>query len=345
MDALWRATPEWSGDPRVKPAAGAAILNPQHQLARDFIWGSHFNVQGPRTIDVSRYGLHGDYDGITVPSEMFGMARKLSGSAQDVQVTHQAHLAPTKALSIVMRIFWIGSTEAYNSPVSNEVSANGYTLLLKSTQKMAVYIQGQGSIDPCATTIPFSKWTTIATTTLPFGFIRTHVDGKFDSQVGAGGALNMTGLTTLRFGSSSFGAGRYFNGIIDYAYLWNRELTQHEISWLHFQPYSFFQRAPRRFFYSTSAASLSGSADPLAIDSATGGLSTGIPLAGSADPLALTDSGALTTGIPLIGSADPLALTINGEPELFAAATAGLLAGCGNAMYADGCNDDWLLEE
>jgi len=138
-----------------------------------------------------------------------------------VQVSNSSYLNPAN-ITFEAWIYINSLPNSYNSVVSKE-EGNGYTLLVKSNGKLAVYLEGVGYYDGSGTyTLSTGQWYHVAFTWDGSNLIG-YVNGNVDKSVGSGGTLvHSTG--NLYLGNSFYG-GRLFNGRIDEARIYNAGLS------------------------------------------------------------------------------------------------------------------------
>ena len=152
------------------------------------------------------------------------------GSDDYVDCGNNANLNITDAITLEAWIYWRQSTESYNSVIAKESSGTGYTLLLKSNQKLALYFSGGSAdnIDGLGAAVPLNQWVHIVGTRNA-GTIATYINGTLDYSKSTSGTWAGDTAALCLIGKSIFGSGRYFNGTIDELAIYNRALSANEI--------------------------------------------------------------------------------------------------------------------
>lgn len=135
----------------------------------------------------------------------------------------------SQSIAMTAWIKWNASTEAYNCIIAREDSSKGYTLLLKSNQKLAVYFSGAATfnMDGLGGIIPFGSWHHIVAV-YNGSNITTYIDGVQDYSKPVTGTYGSV-PNALWIGKSIFGSGRWYSGQIDEVKIFNRALTAAEI--------------------------------------------------------------------------------------------------------------------
>ena len=152
------------------------------------------------------------------------------GSTSEIHLGSPANLAPASAISFVAWINPTNFTPTYSSIVSYESEAPslGYTLLIKSTGKLAIFINSPNiSYDGTGTfTLNTDIWQHVAFT-YDGSTLRGYLNGIEDANVAGTGSMGDP-TDNCFLGRSHF-ASRLFTGAIDEAAFFNRALTANEI--------------------------------------------------------------------------------------------------------------------
>jgi hypothetical protein len=147
-----------------------------------------------------------------------------------ISVANSVYLNPAQ-ITFDAWIYIDSLPNAYNSVVSKEAGGAGYTLLVKSNGKLAVYLEGVGNYDGTGTfTLLTGQWYHLAFTWDGTNLIG-YVNGNVDSSAAPGGTItHSTGVLLL---ANSFFGNRLWRGIITESAIWNRALTLQEIESLY----------------------------------------------------------------------------------------------------------------
>lgn len=157
------------------------------------------------------------------------MAIKFTGT-EYIQMANSSYLNPAY-ITFDSWVYIDSLPNAYNSVVSKEGGGQGYTLLIKPSGKLAVYVQGVGSYDGTGTyTLSTGQWYHLA-----FSYSGTHligyVNGNIDKDVSVVGTI-VHSASFLYLASSNL-AGRLLRGSITESGIWNRVLSLQEIQTLY----------------------------------------------------------------------------------------------------------------
>jgi hypothetical protein len=186
--------------------------------------------------DISRYGtnvtLVGSYDR---RSHAKGFAVTFPGtSAQSgTGALHKSWNAvdDVSKISLFAWVYWTASTESYNTVIEKWVDPRGYTLMIKSTGKLATYVYNVTGLAADGTgtaTLAVNQWYYIGFT-YDGANLKNYVNGVLDATTSGSTTIGATSASTFKIGYSIFGAGRYFRGSIDDVTIYNRALTAVEI--------------------------------------------------------------------------------------------------------------------
>lgn len=137
---------------------------------------------------------------------------------------------PNHALSASAWVKLDSLPNSYNSVISEESSSEGYTLLIKSTGKLAIYLSHSGTgvnyDGTGATTLTLNRWYHIAFTWTG-GTLTGWVNGSTDNQVNGTWASTATS-NPLRV-ANSFSPNRFLSGTLDDLRIYNRALATNEV--------------------------------------------------------------------------------------------------------------------
>lgn len=166
----------------------------------------------------------------------------VSANSNKVSAGTSTSLSPA-AITVMAWVFASAFPNAYNSVISRENNTGGvtkgnYTLLIKSTGKLAIYLSdvlnntgntidydGSGSH-----TLVVNQWYHLAFTYIANGNLVGYVNGAVDATV-AGTALAINGGTAYNFLIGNyFAGGRNFSGLIDDVQVFNYAMTAAQIS-------------------------------------------------------------------------------------------------------------------
>lgn len=183
--------------------------------------------------------LHGSFSWVPSP---FGSSIGLDGSTAYIDFPHTAKLSfgptTTSPFTIVIWIYWISSTEAYNNIWDTSAGGTvGNAFLLKSSGSLAQYFN-VGNQDPIsADTIPNNQWTMVTEACNFNGnLIEIYINNKrIKSTTVSGDSISDTGSMQIG-GHAPFGSGRWFNGRVAHFGWWNRLLNPSEVQALYANP-------------------------------------------------------------------------------------------------------------
>lgn len=247
---------------RRKPSVAQARIDWSHPLARGLVGAWLFN-EGGGTIayDLSGKGNKGTLTSSPVWSVGFfsGPSLSFDGSASYVDLGTDASLNP----SAVTAAAWVKASSLANtystviSRTDSSVPQSYYTLLVKSTGKLAFYVWGNADINydgTGANTISVDNWYHLALTYDSSAGLKGYFNGFLDGSAAANGVLTSKSVTAT-VGKDTNTAGRIWNGLIDFPAIWNRALSAAEVAWLYAEPFAFMQQwAPKRAFFGPAAA-------------------------------------------------------------------------------------------
>ena len=159
-----------------------------------------------------------------------GVGAGFDGSTSSISMGSPVNLAPATAISFVAWVNPTNFTPTYSSIVSYESEAPslGYTLLIKSTGKLAIYINSPSiSYDGTgANTLSTGTWYHLAFT-YDGTTLRGYVNGVEDAN--AAGTGSMGDPTDNFFLGKSHFASRLFTGAIEDPAIFSRALTANEV--------------------------------------------------------------------------------------------------------------------
>ncbi len=184
----------------------------------------------------SKASYNGTDTGITYSTGngKFTQGAGFNGTTSQISIANNAALCPA-AFTFVAWINAVDLADAYNCIQGYEDATNGITVMVKSNGKVAVYLSGTGGINydgTGVTTITTGSWFQIAYS-YSGGTLVGYVNGAIDKTV-TGGTWGATNPVTEPFYlGRSVTAGRFFNGAIDDAALFNRALTSDEVKYLY----------------------------------------------------------------------------------------------------------------
>ena len=180
--------------------------------------GNHGTVYGPTKTSKGRNGFGWSFNGLDDYIDA-GISATLQNSNGNI--------------TIESWLKWHAVTELYNSVLADEaVLGGGYTLLLKSNQKLAFYWTVISSDGLGPTVVSFDVWHQIGVTYDKSNII-TFVDGEVDFKNPATGNQITPSDSRFFIGKSVFESGRYFNGLIGELRIYNRALSALEIKALY----------------------------------------------------------------------------------------------------------------
>ena len=183
----------------------------------------------------SKAAYHGTDTAITYSSGngKFTQGAGFNGTTSQISIANAAALCPA-TFTFMAWINAVDLADAYNCIQGYEDATNGITIMVTSTGKIAIYLSGAGGVSydgTGITTITTGSWFHIAYT-YSSGTLVGYVNGVIDKTV-TGGTWGATNPVTEPFYlGRSVTAGRFFNGAIDDAALFNRALNQSEIQYL-----------------------------------------------------------------------------------------------------------------
>jgi hypothetical protein len=147
-----------------------------------------------------------------------GGAVWLNGTSQDLYVASAAapslnFLTSKSPITIGGWVWLNNATEAYTSCIAKEGGSNGYTLLIKSNQKLAFYLEGTTGVDQDGSsgTVPLNVWTHVCCC-FDGTNISSYINGSLSAVTSATTAnlVNSTGVLVL--GNSAAWPTRWFPG-------------------------------------------------------------------------------------------------------------------------------------
>ena len=213
------------------PTSGTPIITPDNPLWVGLVNFWMCNEGGGSVLHDLFGNQAGSISGTTSWTQSpFGPAVVLGGSPTFIQMVVPSSNTQSKNISLTCRLYWIASTESYNSVFSDETGGGAYTFLLKSSQQPAFYNSGAGSDPITSTTIPFNQWLHLGLTWINASTVTVYVNGTSIGSASLGNSGGDAGNIAMRVGGGSpFGSGRYINGYMREIGMWNRALNASEM--------------------------------------------------------------------------------------------------------------------
>jgi hypothetical protein len=190
-------------------------------------------ASGTQVIDASGYGNHGTISNVTrVATTQFGRVLSFSGlNSSWVTVNDSASLDLSNGMTLEAWVYPTASMSGWDTVIMKEqTGGNAYALSANSDTNIPNTTVNVGGTDRqlrAGSYLPANQWSHVAAT-YNGSTQRLYVNG---AQVGA---RSQTGAITLSNGALRIGGnsvwGSYFNGYIDEVRVYNRELSQAEIS-------------------------------------------------------------------------------------------------------------------
>jgi hypothetical protein len=182
--------------------------------------------------DESGSGNNGVVTGATLATDRFGVSNKaysFNGLNQSISVNHSASLNFSNTYSIDYWVNNYNSTGGWYSTISkdNWWANSGFVYFIQSSQ---LFIVNCGNSTNYATTIPVNSWSKI-TVVYSKGTIIFYLNGVMvfsENQSYGAGSESMT--FGARHFNNGLGLDNFFNGKIDDIAIYNRALTQVEIT-------------------------------------------------------------------------------------------------------------------
>jgi len=196
------------------------------------LYFSFDELDGENTIDHSQYGNNGVINGTPELVEgKFGNAMKFNGSSDWVEVPHDASLNVETGVTVMA---WINAErlsgpndEQWQGILSKGNSPRSYSFYTE-TGNQCLHLSANGG-STCNTQLEINKWTHIVGQ-VDNDFHRFWIDGVLAGEFGGKTTLPGASDTSNVFvGTSSEGASRLFQGIIDEVRIWNRALSEEEV--------------------------------------------------------------------------------------------------------------------
>jgi len=161
-----------------------------------------------------------------------GNALSFNGSSNNVSVNNSANLNFTTSMSVSAWIKWniTPSTGSAYATIINKNGDNQYRLQHNGTNskfEFGIRTNTGGSYATSITTPVVGEWYHLVGT-WDGVLVKIYVNGVLEQTVGRTGSIYSSTIP-VKIGSSSFDA-RWFNGIIDEVNLWDRVLTQTEVT-------------------------------------------------------------------------------------------------------------------
>lgn len=229
------------------PQPGVSV-DMSHPLAEEMRGCWIFGDTGSRTI----FNLTGTRDGdlrLNSGAAWGPEGMRGSSSANGAATSGVPNSFLATPFTMLVRASATAFTNSYNSLVSFESSGAGYTILVKSTGKLAIYVNktvGNVSFDGTGShTLTTLKTYSLAMTwdgTTLYGYVDGVEDG---TAAGAGTMATPTG--TLKIGDTAFPT-RNWPGTISQAMYWSRIVSRDQLLWLAQEPYAFLEPPAPRFF-------------------------------------------------------------------------------------------------
>lgn len=230
-----------------KPPLGRQV-DWNHPLSKDLILGLLLNEgNGTLANDITGRGSNGVLTGCTWTGGKYGTALNLNGSSDYVRVPHHPkfNVSSFSLVALIKRGIADFTNFAYIISKWTTLEAGGLSYGMGfnyADEKLLFDISEDGGGNETATLFSVQSYTSItdwyhivATHNQQTLAMKLYVNGKLDSTgISYGGPhVNVTDLTIGAHGNPRF----YFNGLIDHALKYNRELSVEEIEWLYREPY------------------------------------------------------------------------------------------------------------
>ena len=212
-----------------------AVTEPEESM---ILYVSFDSLDGDQTIDHSRYGNTGDLMGD--PDHVVGKhgkALQFDGESDWVEIPHHESLTVDKDVTVMA---WI-NVERHSGPGgvnwqgivakgNSQRSYSFYTHLPTQCLHFSVGPSGGFSGSTCNTPIPLNEWVHVAAQQED-GVHRYFINGENVSE--SGGKTGLPGAadtSNVFIGTTAEGAGRRLLGMIDEVRIWNRALSEDEIT-------------------------------------------------------------------------------------------------------------------
>ena len=188
------------------------------------------DTDGTTVVDSSGNGNNGSGT-YTATTGKIGGALNFNGTSNYIDLGNTADFYGTQDFSFSFWMDWQGSTNDYTSLISKEDVYNGYAILIKSNNKLAVYLSTSGSpvlyMDGLGGDVPYGVHLITVTCSASEG-IRTYIDHVLDYY--QSGTYSLGQNTNSALIGNSITSGRLFQGWMDDFRIYNRVLSQAEIS-------------------------------------------------------------------------------------------------------------------
>lgn len=227
------------------------VLNAASSQAQGLVgWWPGDPGGGGKLFDLSGYGNHGTLTNFNFTSAS-GWTSGLDGGpavrydgTDDYVDCGNSRVWQTPAFSASLWVNAAAWTPAYTSILSylKPTPTTFYAILVKSTGKLAVYMQtnnisainydGTGAF-----TLATNKWYLVTITYNSVAGLKSYVNGLLDASVAANGAMDTSAeaTLTLNFGRDQQTAGRLFTGAEEGQRIYNRALSAGEV-WSQYDP-------------------------------------------------------------------------------------------------------------
>lgn len=212
-----------------------STINPSLNNGLVGYWKMDENTGGT-TADATGNGGTGTLTNNTWATGIFGSATSFTGTGS-VSIPNSTPLTPNY-ITVSMWIKPTSFANSYNALWGKETigSPYGSAMLVRSTGKMAVYVRDNAATDyhydnTGSHTLTAGNWYNVAFTydgNRVIGYVNGEVDGTVTT---AGNPLAVVSAATLL--ADSIYASRKFSGSIDEVRIYNRALTQNEITQLY----------------------------------------------------------------------------------------------------------------
>jgi hypothetical protein len=218
----------------------------EHDCTDMVVWFDFDQISGGLASDSSPYHNDGQISGVTQVSGRIGTALEFDGASGYVEAGDSASLDLQSQVSITAWIYPV-SVNSWDRIVAKSHSSSGYPytmygLLFDDAGHARLEIASGGTQNAVNgnAIIPLNTWSFVAGIYDGEAF-RVYVDGVLENSVALSGLIDTNDMS-LSIGRSGFDR-HYFDGMIDEVRVYNRALSQQEVTQLHENGYIEYSRS------------------------------------------------------------------------------------------------------
>lgn len=244
--------------PYQKPPIGTQ-LDRNHPLTKGLIGCWIMNERaGRRLTDYSGYNKHGTLINMANPWRESGL---YFGGGAVYDYVQLPSMLPKPPYTIIARVnpvtcgnAYEGNSLVYQGTANNDLGT--HFVIANASNYVSFKNEGGNVVGSNNYTVSLGVFQQLAATINAAGWA-TLYNNKTTLKTGSSGTnAPSNNPTYLGFWYNINGSTRFFNGLMDYVYIYNRDLSALEIESIYNNPYCFFEMQPDLYQYTSSMAAI-----------------------------------------------------------------------------------------